>query len=88
MQFGKCVRDVLRNLILLLSGRMSHTLTLIMKAAGSTETSVHMYWTTGGHILGESNPHIRIWHTKLVIQIKAKIVFGMSLYGWQCYVLI
>jgi hypothetical protein len=57
MQCGKCVRDLLRNLMLLSSGRMSHTFTLIMKAADWTETSVYMYWTTRRHIPANSNPH-------------------------------
>jgi len=57
MQCGKCVRNLLRNLMLLSSGRMSHTLTMIMKATRSTETPVHMHWTTWGHIPGDSNPH-------------------------------
>ena len=43
------MRDLLRKLMFLSLGMISHTLTLITKATRSTEPSVHMCWTTGGH---------------------------------------
>ena len=62
MQCGKCVRDLLRNLVLLSLGRMSQKLTVIMKAADPTEMSVHMYWTTRRHIPANSKSTRHVGH--------------------------